>query len=120
MKPVIVTLFLLFQSSFAFGNPITDGTFDSYKAGWFKSNGTSCASVCKRQEAIPEHERANLFNGEVRGTYLCKANLRPLQLKGEVYGNNYVNEKYSAYCTVALPGGKSAFLEDFSCLCVRR
>lgn len=113
----LVLLVGFLASASGMADVISDGSYSSYKATWVESNGRSCQDVCRVDSMVGEHEPFESQNTEIKNAFVCKAKVHLGYAKGEAYGNNYQNEKYSAYCFVSTPESVVLHLEEFQCLC---
>ena len=100
-------------------DPINDGVFAGYKAGWFANihagKPVTCPQVCKRKLGVAaEYEAAP--GPLLKRTFVCKVAYRPEgQVQTFLYGNQFDARPacYTTYITL-----KGTYSEKFLCLCV--
>lgn len=103
----------------AFADPIADGSFNPYKAGWYPNvidgKPLACRQVCEiKAKAAAEFEAAP--GPRVKRTFVCKVAFRQENRQSPfLYGNQF-DARPACYTTDISLRGK--YSERFLCLCV--
>lgn len=119
-KRRLLSLLLLCIVPFAaFGDPIADGTFDPYKAGWFPNvidgRPLICPRVCEiKAKSAAESEASP--GTQIKRTFVCKvAAGQEGRETTFLYGNQF-DARAACYTTDTTLRGR--YSERFLCLCV--
>jgi len=122
VKTLLISVILFFAlPGVALSDPIQDGSFNTYEAGWFpntiKGKLLNCQQTCQTNGAVPEYEAS--ASVRTKRTQVCKVGARrPNQrLITWSYGNQFDS---TPVCYTTDISGRAAKSERFHCLCVKK